>query len=213
VRGFRDTTLIGFAGSPWTVACYMVEGEGSKEFGKAQLMALREPEKFSVLIDILVRKTSEYLLRQVEAGAEAIQLFDTWAGLLSPVQFEKWVIEPTCQIVSCLREKYPALPIIGFPRGAGFLYPDYAAKTGITALGLDQQLPLSVAKELQKTIPVQGNLDPFVLLCGGRELDQAIDGILESLGNQSGFVFNLGHGIHKDTPPQNVARLVARVRG
>lgn len=212
-EGFYDTALIGFAGSPWTVACYMVEGEGSKEFAKARLMALCEPEKFSALIDILVQKTSEYLLRQIEAGAEAVQLFDTWAGLLPPVQFEKWVIEPTQRIVSCLREKHPALPIIGFPRGAGLLYPDYAAKTGVTALGLDWQLPLFAAKELQKTIPVQGNLDPFVLLCGGRELDLAIGEILENLGNQSGFVFNLGHGIHKDTPPENVARLVARVRG
>lgn len=212
-EGFTDTALIGFAGAPWTVACYMVEGQGSKEFAKARLMALQEPEKFSALIDLLVQKTSEYLLRQVQAGAEAVQLFDTWAGLLPPVQFEKWVIEPTRQIVARLKESYPTLPIIGFPKGAGFLYPEYAAKTGVTALGLDAQLPLFVAKELQKIVPVQGNLDPFVLLCGGADLDRCVDNILENLATQSGFIFNLGHGIHKDTPPEHVARLVARVRG
>jgi uroporphyrinogen decarboxylase len=211
-EGFDDTVLIGFAGSPWTVACYMVDGMGSKEFAKTRTLALSDPDKFSALIDLLIRMTAEYLIRQIDAGAEAIQLFDSWAGVLSPSEFRKWVIVPTKKIVSLVKAVHPDVPVIGFPKGAGLLLKEYVLETGIDTTGLDTQIPLEyAAKEIQTLKPIQGCLDPFALLAGGRELEIQTKNILEAL-RASPFVFNLGHGIHKDTPPENVAKLVELVR-
>jgi uroporphyrinogen decarboxylase len=211
-EGFEETALIGFAGSPWTVACYMVDGMGSKEFAKTRTLALSDPQKFSALIDLLVLMTGEYLVRQIAAGAEAIQLFDSWAGVLSPSEFEKWAIAPTKKIVASVRAVYPNIPIIGFPKGAGLLLKKYALETGVTATGLDTQIPCEyAAKEIQPLCPVQGNLDPFVLLAGGKELEIQTKDILTTLA-KGPFIFNLGHGIHKDTPPEHVATLMQTIR-
>lgn len=212
-EGFRATSLIGFAGAPWTVACYMVDGGGSKEFPKTRTMAHARPDEFAALIGLLTETTTAYLLRQIEAGAEAVQIFDSWAGVLPEDQFRRWVIAPTKDIVAAIKLKYPQIPVIGFPRQAGELYRDYIAETGVDAVSLDTGLKLSwVAAELQPRCIVQGNLDPFVLMAGGSALDQAAGHILETLGDHP-FIFNLGHGIHKDTPPEHVARLVDLIRG
>jgi uroporphyrinogen decarboxylase len=209
---YDDTALIGFAGAPWTVACYMVEGGGSRDFLETKRWAYAHPESFGALIDILVEATAYYLRRQVEAGAEAVQLFDSWAGICDERLFRDWVIAPTREIVDLLRAEYPDLPIIGFPRGAGRLYQDYALGTGVSAVSLDPQVPLKwAASALQPSLPVQGNLDPVCLLAGGGALDLALDNILMTLG-EAPFIFNLGHGIHKDTPPEHVERLARKLR-
>jgi uroporphyrinogen decarboxylase len=207
-----QTSLIGFAGAPWTVATYMVEGKGSKDFANIREFAYGDPKGFGQLIDILVEATSQYLLRQVEAGAECIQLFETWGGVLSETGFNRWVIEPTRKIVENLRAVHPDLPIIGFPRGAGLHLIDFKTKTGVTAVGLDSGVPLKwVAEHLQPLGPVQGNLDPMYLITGGDEMIAETRRILETLGNGP-FIFNLGHGITPQTPPENVARLVDFIR-
>lgn len=209
-EGFDRTTLIGFAGAPWTVACYMVEGQGSKEFPLTRAMAYGREREFSDLIDLLTDVTTLYLSRQIEAGAEAVQLFDSWAGLLPEDQFVKWVIAPTRKIVAAINQRYPKIPVIGFPRQAGTFYPGYIAGTGVDAVGLDTQVSLPWAME-NLSCPVQGNLDPFVLMAGGSALDRAVDHIKSSLAGRP-YVFNLGHGVHKDTPPEHVAQLVKRIR-
>lgn len=206
-EGFNQTALIGFAGAPWTVAAYMIEGSGSKDFHHAKKMALAEPELFSGLISLLVESTAGYLCRQVKAGAEALQIFDSWAGLLDDTMFHEWVIKPTREIVSLVHDVYPDVPIIGFPRGAGPNYLSYAQDTGITALGLDYQVPTRwAAQVLQPMLTVQGNLDPSVLLAGGDAMIGTAEKILGNLGRVP-FIFNLGHGVHKDTPPEHVAAL------
>lgn len=211
-EGFTHTALIGFAGSPWTVACYMVEGSGSKEFSRTRTMAWQKPDMFAELIDRLTAITIQYLSKQIEAGAECVQLFDSWAGLLPEPQFRRWVIEPTRKIVSALRQSHPHIPVIGFPRQAGLFYIDYIRETGVTAVGLDTQVPLTwAAKNLQTLCPVQGNLDPFVLQAGGDALLTAAADILENLGHAP-FVFNLGHGVNKETNPDHVAALVNFIR-
>lgn len=211
-EGFKDTDLIGFSGSPWTLACYMIEKKGSKDFAKTRSSALSDPQQFSFLIDLLTQAVSSYLVRQIESGANIIQLFDSWAGVLSPDQFRKWVIGPTAKIVANIRKKHPQTPIIGFPRGAAFLYQDYIRQTGVTALGMDTQVPPEYACEnLQTLCPVQGNLDPMVLRAGGKELDLQTAHILEALGRKP-FIFNLGHGIDKETPIAHVENLVKRIR-
>ncbi len=212
VEGFNQTALIGFAGAPWTVATYMVEGGSSKDFMNTKLMAYREPEKFQKLIDLLVEVTADYLCKQIEAGAEAVQIFDSWAGALDQFAFGRWSIAPTKQIVNRIHVKHPDVPIIGFPKGAGTNYPWYCKETGISAVGLDQHVCSAWAKaELQSYCPVQGNLDPFVLLAGGDELDIQVREILDDLSDGA-FVFNLGHGIHKDTPIAHVERVVKIIR-
>jgi uroporphyrinogen decarboxylase len=212
-EGFAKTTLIGFSGAPWTLACYMIDRKGSKDFAQTRIMALTQPEKFSALIDILVEAISVYLIKQIEHGADAIQIFDSWAGVLPADQFRKWVIEPTTRIIKTIKSRYPAIPIIGFPKGAGLLYPDYAKTTSVTAIGIDTQMPVEWVRDtLQPLLPVQGNLDPFTLVAGGQALDKAIDDIL-STWNGKPYVFNLGHGIDKSTPPAHVQQLVDRVRG
>ncbi len=208
----ETTTLIGFAGAPWTVATYMVEGGTSRDFAAVKGWAFADPQGFAELVERLEQATIAYLLGQVQAGAEVVQLFDSWAGVLPEAAFRRWVIEPTKRIVAALRGPHPALPIIGFPRGAGLMYRAYAAETGVTALGLDPTVPLAIArKTLQPLAAVQGNLDPLLLLAGGAAMEEATAAILAAL-REGPFVFNLGHGIVPQTPPDHVARLVELVR-
>lgn len=208
----QETTLIGFAGSPWTVATYMAEGGGSKEFVAVKRWAYGDPEGFGQLIDMLVEATIAYLSRQAEAGAEVLQLFDSWAGVLPEPAFRRWCIEPTRRIVSALKERHPEIPIIGFPRGAGTLYSAYATETGVDAVSLDTAVAVRWAAEtLQPKLPVQGNLDPILLVAGGEALDREADRILEGLTGGA-HIFNLGHGVTQTTPPENVERLARRLR-
>jgi uroporphyrinogen decarboxylase len=208
-----NVALIGFAGSPWTVATYMVEGGPSRDFARAKGWASNDPTGFAALIDCLVAATATYLLGQIEAGAEAIQLFDSWAGVLPEPEFQRWVIEPTQRITRAVKRRYPAVPIIGFPRGAGVLYERYAIEAGVDAVSLDPAITLAWAREhLQSRRPVQGNLDPELLLVGGTKMAEAARAILAEL-REGPFVFNLGHGILPDTPPDNVAALIEIVRG
>ena len=208
-----EVALIGFAGAPWTVALYMVEGGGGGQNETVRSMAYAAPDDFGALIQVLVEATVHYLGRQIESGAEALQLFDTWAGVLSEEQFRRWVVAPTAEIVRRLRERHPDVPIVGFPRGAGALYREYIDATGIDGVGLDAGVPLAWARDtLQPHALVQGNLDNLLLVAGGDALDREIDRIVETL--RSGpFVFNLGHGVLPQTPPEHVARLADRVRG
>ena len=205
------TTLIGFAGAPWTVASYMIEGGGSKEFLKAKRWALGAPERFQQLMDLLVAATIDYLSAQVEAGAEALQLFDSWAGVLSETELERWSLAPLQRIVEGVKARHPSVPVILFPRGAGLGYARFAKASGADGLGLDTTVPLAFAAELQKQITVQGNLDPAALVTGGRALEEGIDRILSALG-AGPFIFNLGHGVVPETPPEHVAALIARIR-
>ncbi len=208
----RETALIGFAGSPWTVATYMVEGGSTRDFAAVKGWALADPAGFAQLIDLVTEATLAYIRGQIGAGAEVVQLFDSWAGVLDDRSFRRWVIEPTRGIVAALRQDYPEVPVIGFPRGAGLMYRAYFAETGVTALGLDTMVPLGVARRaLQPLGPVQGNLDPLLLVAGGRPMEERVAEILEALGGGP-FVFNLGHGIVPETPPEHVARLVELVR-
>ena len=205
--------LIGFAGSPWTVATYMVEGGPSRDFARVKGWASQDATGFARLIDCLVAATTTYLIGQIEAGAEVIQLFDSWAGVLAEPEFHRWVIEPTQRITRAVKRRHPAVPIIGFPRGAGALYERYAIETGVDAVSLDPAITLPWARErLQSRKPVQGNLDPEVLLAGGAEMAEAARAILAELRGGP-FVFNLGHGILPDTPTDNVAALIEIVRG
>jgi uroporphyrinogen decarboxylase len=204
--------LIGFCGAPWTVATYMVEGQGSKDQAAARLMAYRSPESFGRLIDLLVETSATYLVHQVKAGASVLQIFDSWAGSLPEDEFERWCIVPTKQLVKLVKTAAPGIPIIGFPRGAGLLAERYARETGIDAIGCDTSMPVGWMQRLQVHLPVQGNLDPVLLVAGDERLDARVRSILETLGNGP-FIFNLGHGILPDTPVDHVARLVALVKG
>jgi len=204
--------LLGFCGAPWTVATYMIAGCGTPDQSPARLFAYRHAEAFAKLIDILVQASTSYLVRQFAAGVDAVQIFDTWAGVLPAGEFRKWCIEPVARIVAGVREQFLAARIIGFPRGAGTELPHYLAAVPVDAVGLDWMMELSFARDhIQPLRTVQGNLDPLVLLAGGAALDRAIDAILEAFG-QRPFVFNLGHGILPDTPIAHVERLIARVR-
>lgn len=206
------TTLIGFAGAPWTVATYMVEGEGSRDHMAARRWAVEDPDGFSLLINVLVSSTVAYLQKQIESGVEAVQLFDSWAGVLGDYQFRKWVIEPTREIVRRLKSEYPDIPIIGFPRGAGLMYESYVTETGVDAVGLDNTVPLEWAAEvLQRKCTVQGNLDNLILQIGGRGLETEARRILQTLSGGP-FIFNLGHGVLPDTSPDDVLRLVELVK-
>lgn len=208
----KETTLIGFAGAPWTVATYMVQGHGSPDQAATRSMAFQQEKVFQKLIDLLVMATSEYLIKQIEQGAEVIQLFDTWSGNLPDDQFRKWVIEPTKKIVDNIRAKYPETPIIGFPKGAGCRYPEYIHATKVSAVSIDTTMPLEWSRDhIQSLCPLQGNLDPLLLVAGGDRMEKRV---LEILDNFSGgpFIFNLGHGIVPQTPPENVARLSEIIR-
>ena len=207
-----ETTLIGFAGAPWTVATYMVEGRSSRDFAQIKEWALGDPAGFGVLIDRLVEATCAHLAAQVDAGAEVVQLFDTWAGVVPPEQFDRLVIEPTRRIVELLRRDHPDTPIIGFPRGIGSRYHRYFSATGVTALSIDATVAPEIAAEtLQPLGAIQGNLDPALLVAGGAALDEAVARILMALRGGP-FVFNLGHGVLPETPPQHVARLATLIR-
>ncbi len=207
-----ETALIGFAGAPWTVATYMVEGGTSRDFAAVKGWAYRDPDGFAVLIDRLVQATVMHLSAQISAGAEAVQLFDSWAGILPEAAFRRWVIEPTRMIVARLHERHPGVPVIGFPRGAGLLYRSYFVETKVDALGLDTVVPCGIAHKTLQTIgPVQGNLDPLLLVAGGKAMEAAILEILEAFRGGP-FVFNLGHGIVPETPIEHVARLAELLR-
>ena len=208
-----DIALIGFAGAPWTVATYMVEGGTSRDFARTKRWAYADTSSFAGLIDCLVSATTSYLLSQIEAGADAIQLFDSWAGVLPEGEFQRWVIEPTARIVRALKARHPTVPIIGFPRGAGVLYEAYARDTGVDAVSLDSVVPLAWAREhVQTHHAVQGNLDPVLLMTGGPAMTTAARAIVAALRGGP-FVFNLGHGILPETPPEHVTALVEAVRG
>ena len=207
------TTLIGFAGSPWTVATYMVEGRTSREFRQVKSWAYRDANGFGALIDLLVEGTVDFLAAQVAAGAEVVQLFDSWAGILPEPAFERWVIEPTKRIVTALKRRFPNRPIIGFPRGAGLHYERYITETGVDGIGLDAMVPPSYARaRLQQLATVQGNLDPVLLIAGGAALETAVKELCRTLGSGP-FVFNLGHGVLPETPPENVEALATLLAG
>ncbi len=208
----EDKTLIGFAGSPWTVALYMIEGRGGTDGEITRRWAYSEPETFSAIIDLLVDATTQYVNAQIEAGAEAIQLFDSWSGLLAEEPFRRWVIEPTRRIIEGLRSKNVETPILGFPRGSGLMAPEFIRETGVTGISLDANVPLEWARDhIQPLATVQGNLDNQLLVAGGPALDEAVLRIRNTLGGGP-FIFNLGHGIVPQTPPENVARVVELVR-
>lgn len=208
----ETVTMLGFAGSPWTVATYMVAGEGSRDQHDARSLAYRDPGKLQAIIDAIVDETIVYLSGQIEAGAEAVQLFDSWAGSLAPAEFERWVIAPNARITTALRNRFPDVPVIGFPKGAGEKLPAYARETGVQALGIDETLdPLWVAREVPAGMPVQGNLDPLLLLAGSAALEQRIIAILDVFADRP-HVFNLGHGIDRRTPITHVERLITAVR-
>uniref|UniRef100_UPI00313B117F uroporphyrinogen decarboxylase n=1 Tax=Sphingomonas sp. OTU376 TaxID=3043863 RepID=UPI00313B117F len=204
------TTFLGFAGSPWTVATYMIAGQGSREQAEARRLAYADPGLMQALVDRIADCTIDYLAAQIDAGVEAVQLFDSWAGSLSPEQFERWVIAPTARIAAAVKGK---APVIGFPKGAGGKLPAYARETGVDAIGLDETVdPAWADAVLPEGLPVQGNLDPLALIAGGDTLDRAVDRILSAFPTRP-HVFNLGHGIQQDTPIEHVERLLARIRG
>ena len=201
-----QTALIGFAGAPWTVATYMVEGGASRDFRVIKAWAYSDAAGFAALIDLLAEVTIVYLAGQIDAGAQVVQLFDSWAGVLSEPEFERWVVAPTRKIVAALKERFPLVPVIGFPRGAGSLYQRYAMESLVDVVGLDTAVPLGVARKLQERVAVQGNLDPVLLLVGGVPLAAAVATIRRGLRGGR-FIFNLGHGVLPQTPPENVAML------
>jgi uroporphyrinogen decarboxylase len=208
-----SVALLGFCGAPWTVASYMIAGHGTPDQAPARLFAYRDAAALGVLFDVLVEASASYLVRQLEAGADAVQIFDTWAGVLPGEEFAKWCIEPTRRIVAEVRRAVPDAKIIGFPRGAGTLLAEYVEKVPVDAVGLDWMIDRTFARELiQSQIPVQGNLDPLVLVAGGTALDRAVDAVLAAFADGP-FIFNLGHGIVPETPIEHVERMLARVRG
>jgi len=210
----KETALIGFCGAPWTVATYMVEGRGSKDHTAARLWAYRDRDGFEKLIDILVETSIDYLGQQVKAGADVLQIFDTWAGVLPDDEFDRWVIEPTKRIVDGVKASHPGVPIIGFPRGAGGSALWYVSETGVNGIGCDTSMPPYMMAEAfdEEPVVIQGNLDPLLLVAGGEALEERTHEILERMHGKP-FIFNLGHGIVPETPPENVARLVEIVRG
>ncbi|MEC9369133.1 MAG: uroporphyrinogen decarboxylase [Pseudomonadota bacterium] len=214
IRGALDesTALIGFCGAPWTVATYMVGGRGSSDQAEARLWAYRDPQEFSRLISLLVDVSAAYLARQVNAGAQVLQIFDSWAGSLPDGEFERWCLKPVAAMIARLREIHPRIPVIAFPRGAGARYAGYAKATGADGVGCDTTLtPAWIRDNVQHDAAVQGNLDPLLLVAGGTAMERRIGEILAAL-SEGPFVFNLGHGIVPQTPPEHVARLVELVR-
>jgi len=206
-----ETALIGFAGAPWTVACYMVEGSGSKEFQEARMLARRDPEVFSALIDLVTQATIDYLLAQVKAGAQALQLFDSWAGVLPPEQFHQWCERPIGKIVGAVKAVHPDLPIIAFPRGAGVLYQQFVERIPVDGVSLDTTVPPEWANTALKKVCLQGNLDPIALLSGGDDMLNDARHLLNTFAERP-FIFNLGHGVLPPTDPDTVKRLIDFVR-
>ena len=209
----HETALIGFCGAPWTVATYMVGGKGSADQADARMWAYGDRVGFARLIEILVEASIDYLTMQAEAGADVLQIFDTWAGSLPPREFEAWVVAPTARIVRAVRAKHPRVPIIGFPRGAGEKIGAYAAATGVQGIGCDTGMSVEHMAEVARArgVVVQGNLDPLALVADGEEMERQVNELLNRLADVP-HIFNLGHGIVPETPPENVARLVELVR-
>jgi uroporphyrinogen decarboxylase len=208
-----QTTLIGFCGAPWTVATYMVGGQGTPDQAPAKELAKNEPGAFQRLIDTLVDASAHYLVEQLKAGVDCVQIFDTWAGTLPPDDFERWCVQPTRSLVAKLRAQVPDAKVIGFPRGAGAKIPRYVEQTSVDAVSLESGIDRNFAREqIQSRVPVQGNLDPQTLRAGGAALDAEVDAVLEAF-SAGPFIFNLGHGILPDTPVENVERMLKRVRG
>ncbi len=209
----EGAALIGFAGAPWTVACYMLQGKSGKEFQDARLFALEHPALMQQLMDILVPATAEYLGMQIEAGAEAIQIFDSWAGLLTPAEFAKWVTAPTVKLVQLLRSKYPHIPIIGFAKGAGLELADYAKKTGVHCIGVDQHtaIDFAISARASDKQAIQGNLDPLLIAANKAGAVQETETILKKIA-KTPCVFNLGHGFIPSTPIENVAAVAEKVK-
>ncbi len=207
-----ETALIGFAGAPFTLACYMIEGGGSRDFSETRRLMAAEPSWFDQLISLLTEAVADYLVHQCDAGAEVIQLFDSWAGIVPPHSFQRWVTKPAQQIIQQLRRHHPSIPIIGFPKGAGVMGPAYAEETDVAAIGIDQFTPIRwAAKAYPESVILQGNLDPVLL---AYDVDSALretDQLLE-IANSRRLIFNLGHGVIQYTPPENVAAVVERVR-
>ena len=208
-----DVAFLGFCGAPWTVASYMIAGHGTADQEPARLFSYREPQQFAALIDRLVEASAGYLVRQLQAGVDAVQIFDTWAGVLPADEFGRWCIEPTRRVIDKIRAVMPAAKVIGFPRGVGAGLLRYVKDVPVNAVGIDWTAdPLFVRDHVQRQMPVQGNLDPMVLVAGGAALDRAVDRILELL-SPGPFIFNLGHGILPQTPIAHVEQMLARVRG
>ena len=207
-----NIALIGFCGAPWTVATYLVAGQGTPDQAPARMMAYRHPQAFAKLIDAIVENSIRYLLGQLKAGADVLQIFDTWAGVLPPREFQRWSVEPTRRIVEGVRKQVPDAKIIGFPRGAGALLPEYVRTTGVNAVSIDWTAEPSLIRDsVQNHVAVQGNLDPLVLIAGGTALDRAIDDVLANFAGGR-LIFNLGHGIQPETPIAHVEQMVKRVR-
>jgi len=207
------TALLGFCGAPWTVASYMIAGQGTPDQGPARLFAYRQPAAFAALMDVLVEASAAYLIRQLQAGADAVQIFDTWAGVLPPAEFSRWCIEPTRRIVTKLRAQIPGAKVIGFPRGAGTLLARYVEEGPVDAVGLDWTVDGGFVREwVQSRVAVQGNLDPLVLVAGGAGLERGVDAVLEAFAGGP-FIFNLGHGIVPETPIAHVEAMLKRIRG
>jgi uroporphyrinogen decarboxylase len=208
-----EVTFLGFCGAPWTVATYMIAGRGTPDQLPARLFAYQHPEAFDELMQLLVRASTEYLIRQFQAGVDAVQIFDTWAGILPPEEFARWCIGPARQIVLGVRDVIPDAKIIGFPRGAGPSLERYATEVPVNAVGLDWMIDKTFARERVQSIrPVQGNLDPVALIAGGRALDEAVDNVMRAFSDRP-FIFNLGHGITPQTPIAHVEQMLARIRG
>jgi uroporphyrinogen decarboxylase len=206
------TALIGFCGAPWTVATYMVAGQGTPDQAPARMLAYRHPDAFEKIIDVLVENSIQYLVGQLKAGADALQIFDTWAGVLPPREFARWSIEPTRRIVAGVRKQVPDAKIIGFPRGAGASLPAYVESTGVDGVSIDWAAEPSLIRDrVQNSVAVQGNLDPLVLIAGGAALDRAVDDVLENYAGGR-LIFNLGHGILPETPIAHVEQMIKRVR-
>lgn len=208
----HETTLLGFCGAPWTVATYMIAGHGTPDQAPARLFAYRHPKAFEKLLDLLADISASYLVAQIDAGADAVQIFDSWAGVLGEEEFERFCVRPVARMIRSVRTQRPGAKVIAFAKGAGLLLKDYRRKTGADAIGLDWTIPLSFAVELQKEGAIQGNLDPMRVVAGGSAMEEGIDAILHALGNGP-LIFNLGHGITPQADPANVTRLVDRVRG
>ena len=207
----HETTLLGFCGAPWTVATYMIAGHGTPDQAPARRFAYRYPEAFDALIDLLADLSAEYLCAQIEAGADAVQIFDSWAGVLGEVEFERYCVAPVAKIIRRVRERHSQAKIIAFAKGAGLLLENYRHRVGSDAVGLDWTVPLAFAKRLQEEGAVQGNLDPVRVVAGGKALDEGVDKILSDLG-EGPLIFNLGHGITPDADPAHVSQLVERIR-
>ena len=208
----QETTLLGFCGAPWTVATYMIAGRGTPDQAPARLFSYKYRNEFTQLLNLLSDISADYLIKQLKCGADAVQIFDSWSGVLGDGDFENWCIKPVRRMVDRVRLAVPDAKIIGFPKGAGFNYLDYREKTGVNCIGMDWTIPYAVTKQLQNQGSVQGNLDPMRLIAGGQALESGVDEILDMLGDGP-FIFNLGHGITPDTPIEHVEQLLKRIRG